>query len=306
VPSPTPTTRPSTHHNSQVAPPAGGSAGRSGSGSDSSGPPASTHTITALGVQLDVPKNWALAPANGGEEPCITVGGVPEQAIGTTAANNCQLSVQVVSIKQITSNGGFYPDDLEVIGQDALCGSGQGPGGVRSVDAENATVGGQPAEYRSYTGDCFKGTWEHWVVPTAPAVVITRSQADPSTEDAARHAVENAVLPGPRSPLRLGDLGIIRSVDSQADGVHIALDRVNRPEGAAPTNTNSATYPYVLPSDLLISAAMSVDQKPLTVQDLVQLANGKTVHGISPPLSTLLASITTDGNKVIGLSLSVH
>ena len=304
VSSPTPSTTPSTHHNSQVvAPPAGGSKGSTGS--TSTGPPVSTHTITALGVSLDVPKNWALGKANGGEQACITVGGVPEQAIGATAANNCQLSVQVISLRQVAGNGGFFPDDLEVIGQDALCGSGAGAGRVRSVDARNATVGDQQAEYRSYTGDCFKGTWEHWVVPTAPAVVITRSQADPATEAAAQYAVAHASLPGPRSPLRLGDLGVIRSVDSQPDGVHISLDRVNRPEGGAPTNTNSATYPYVLPSNLLINAAMSVDQKPLTVQDLVQLANGKTVHGISPPLSTLLASITTDGDKVVGLSLSV-
>lgn len=313
TPTPTPTpTSPSTTASStpsaqptrHVVPPGTGRSSTSPANGSSGGPPEPTHAVTVQGVTLQVPVSWRVGPANGSEPSCITVGGVPERAIGATAADNCQLKVQVISVKQVAVIGGFFPDHLVIIAQDALCGSGEGAGRVQTVDATNATVGGQPAEYRAYTGDCFKGTWEHWVVPTAPGVVITRSQADPATEAAARYAVANAVVHGPRSPLRLRDTGLIRSVDSRPDGVHISLDRVTMLEQGGITNTNSATYSYVLPSNLQIRTTMSVDDQPLTVQDLVLLANGKTVRGVAPPLSSLVAWLTTDGNKVTGLSLS--
>jgi len=299
--SPTPTsTTPSTTPSPSVAPsttPAGGGAPPPGTstGSTSTAPPV-TKKLTVQGVTLDVPTNWDFAAL---DNRCLTINGLPPDPV--VPSRHCQLEISVISASQAAS-GGFNPDKPYVIGDGNMCGSSSNAPKVTTVQAINTTVGGQLAEYRSYTGECFKGTWEQWTVPTAPGVIITRSYADPATEQAALYAVTNAQLPGPRSQLRLSDRGIIRSVTTEADGVHIELDRVTRLEQGGISNTNPVTYSYVLPANLQISAD-TADLKMLTVQQLVQLANGKTVDGVAPPLSTLLADLDTDGNHVIHLSL---
>jgi len=301
-PTPTPTT-PSATPSPTVAPsttPVAGGAPPSGTstGSTSAAPPV-TKKLTVQGVTLDVPTNWDFAAL---DNRCLTINGLPPDPV--VPSRHCQLEISVISASQAAS-GGFNPDKPYVIGDGNMCGSGgTAAQSVKTVLATNAMVGGQPAEYRSFTGACFKGTWEQWTVPTAPGVIITRSYADPATEQAALYAVTNAQLPGPRSQLRLSDRGIIRSVTSEADGAHIELDRVTRLEQGGNSNTNPATYSYVLPANLQIRAATS-DLEPLSVQQLIQLANGTTVDGVSPPLSTLGANLTTDGTTVTGMDLFI-
>lgn len=85
--------------------------------------------------------------------------------------------------------------------------------------------------------------------------------------------------------------------------MHIELDRVTLLEQGGTWNTNPATYPYVLPDDLKIFAP-TTDGQPLTVQQLLQLAQGQTVDGIAAPLSSWVAGLRTDGQQVVGLELS--
>lgn len=285
----TPTTpSPSTSSTTNSAPAAGATP------SDTGRP--ATKQISFLGVTLAVPTTWVAAAESNRS--------VPQWCVQASAsAGRCELEVMVVTAAQAADNG-FRPDKQEVIGDGNACGSaGAASDSVRTVDAGNAVVGGQSAEYRTYTGRCFPGTWEQWVVPTGPAVIFTRQQADPATEAAARDAVQNAVLPGPRSALRLTDVGILREVDPQPEyTAHIELDRVTVLEQGGISNTNPATYPYELPADLQISAVTG-DGTPLTVQQLAQLAHGQTVNGVHPPLTTLRAQVETDGYQVIGLLL---
>ena len=301
-PAHTPTPTPSLSSTSQAP---------SHSTSPSSSPPASpsdtasgtpsTHTVqtkkvTVQGVTLDVPTDWGAVAANGIGNDCLTVGGRTP-----SPTNRCQLQVRVVSA---TQTGGFNPDKPYVVGDGNMCGSGSNAPKVTTTQATNTTVGGQAAEYRAYTGECFTGTWEQWVVPTAPGVIIVRTLADPATEQAARFAVTHAQLPGPRSSLRITDQGYIRSVDSQPDGVHIELDRVTRLEQGGVSDTNPATYSYVLPVNIPIFAD-TTDLKPLTVQQLVQLAAGKTIDGVAPPLGKQFALLKTDGSQVTSVLLEV-
>ncbi len=257
-----------------------------------------TKKLTVQGVTLDVPTSWGVSQSNGFKGDCITIDGRT-----SSPTNRCQLEIQVVSPAQAAS-GGFQPDKPYVVGDGNMCGSSVDAPKVTTTQATNTTVGGQPAEYRAYTGGCFTGTWEQWVVPTAPGVVIVRTLADPATEQAARFAVTNAQLPGPRSSLRITDQGYIRSVDSQPDGVHIELDRVTRLEQGGVWNTNPATYSYVLSANVPIFAD-TTDLKQLSVQQLVQLAEGKTVDGVTPPLSRQFALVRTDGSKVTSVMLEI-
>jgi len=263
--------------------------------------PFATKKLTVQGVTFDVPTTWGLSPILTGATDCLTIGGVAVRLVN--GASNCQLAVRVVSARGAAQED-FNLDQPLVVGDGAMCGPSTGAPKVTTVQATNATVGGHAAEYRSFTGTCFKGTWEQWTVPTAPAVILTRSYANPATEQAARYVVANAELPGPRSTLRLTDRGVIRSVKGEADGVRIELDRVTRLEQGGNSNTNPATYSYVLPANLQIRAA-TPDLEPLSVQQLVQLANGTTVDGVSPPLSTLGANLTTNGTTVTGMDLFI-
>jgi hypothetical protein len=297
VPSPTPSSKTSSHH--PAAPPPSMGGGSSGSTNSSpAGPPEPTHTITVQGVTLQVPKNWTVT-SSGTHHPFTS-------CISADQSTKCQLEVMVVTATQAQDNG-FKYDKPEVIGDGNMCGSaGAAADAVKTVQATNVPIDGQQAEYRSYTGGCESGTYEQWVVPTAPGVIFTRHDVGPDTDAAALYAVTHAVLPGPRSPLRLDDVGVIRSVTPVAGGVRIDLDRVTMLEQGGTTNTNTATYSYVLASNLQIGSPTSADLKPLTVQDLVQLASGKSVHGISPPLSSLLAQLWTDGNRVNHMLLDVR
>ena len=261
-----------------------------------------TKTVTVQGVTFEVPTTWGVAPVQTGATDCLTIGGVAPKSVN--AASTCQLAIRVVSA-QTANEGGFDPDKPYVIGDGNMCGSaGALPRTVKTVQASDATVGGFAAEFRAFTGGCFKGTWEQWTVPTAPGVILTRSYAAPATEQAARYVVAHAQLPGPRSALRLTDRGIIRSVTNAADGVHITLDRVTRLEQGGNQNVNPATYSYVLPANLKINSPMAT-QGSLTASQLLQLAAGHTVNGVTPPLSTLGAYLHTNGTTVTSMDLFV-
>jgi hypothetical protein len=260
-----------------------------------------TKTITVQGVTFEVPTTWGIAPVQTGPTDCLTIGGVAPRSVN--GASNCQLTVQVVSPRAADADG-FDPDTPYGIGAGAPCGANLAAAGLKTVQAADATVGGSAAEFRAFTADCLKGTWEQWTVPTAPGVILVRSYADPATEPAARYVVAHAQLPAPRSALRLTDRGIIRSVTNAADGVHIALDRVTRIEPGGDQNLNPATYNYVLPANLKINSPMATGGS-LTAAQLVQLAAGHTVNGVTPPLSTLGAYLHTDGATVTSMDLFV-
>jgi hypothetical protein len=293
----------------QAADPNGAQPGGATAGGDQPGPvqpiadkPFATKTVTVQGVTFEVPTTWGVAPVQTGATDCLTIGGLPVKSVD--AASTCQLAIRVVSA-QGAAEGGFEPDKPYVVGDGNMCGSaGALPRTVKTVQASDATVGGYAAEFRAFTGGCFKGTWEQWTVPTAPGVILTRSYADPATEQAARYVVAHAQLPGARSALPLTDRGIIRSVTNTADGVHITLDRVTRLEQGGIQNVNPATYPYILPANLKINSPMA-NQGSLTVAQLLQLAAGHTVNGVTPPLSTLGAYLHTNGTTVTSMDLFV-
>jgi hypothetical protein len=276
-------------------------------------PPEPTHALSMYGVTLQVPKTWGFgAPEPGfGGGACVTVGGVPYQQQGRL--DNCQLGFFVMSASDALV-GGWDPDKTDVIGNGSVCGStsqtdatGAAARSVRAVQAADVQVGGQRADFRAFTGSCFPGTLEQWVVSTAPGVVFTRTRPDPATEAAARYAVQNAVLPGPRSPLRLSDRGYIRSLRSASDGVHIELDRVTRQADGAVSNADPATYAYTLPADVEVwwveIHGPGSESPRLSLQQLVQLSEGHVVDGIQPPLSGLRAELVTDGSRVTRLDL---
>jgi hypothetical protein len=126
------------------------------------------------------------------------------------------------------------------------CGPGfQGTGSLLSY--ADSKLGDRPADYRRWLFSCNHGKrWqvEQYVADNAPGFILFSAYADAATHAALMSIAQSAVLPAMSGPLRLSDLGIVRTMTPLAGGgYHITVDRVVRGMKGL-INNNPATYPY--------------------------------------------------------------
>jgi hypothetical protein len=166
-----------------------------------------------------------------------------------------------------------------IVSNPEYCGPGdQGTGTL--VSYSDSKLGNRPADYRHWLFVCNDGKrWpiEQYVADNAPGYILFSDQADPTIHAALTSIAKSAVLPAMSGPLRLADLGIVRTMTPLAGGgYHITLDRVVRGLPGL-INNNPATYPYDLPAA----------SRP----------------GGGPPRVGALIEVFTDGKKVTGYDL---
>ncbi len=145
---------------------------------------------------------------------------------------------------------------------------------VSLVGYQDSQLGARFADYRIWLYVCADGSrWpvEQYVADNAPGYVLYSSHATAAVHAVLTGIAQTAQLPAITAPLRLSDLGIVRTVTAGAGGYQITVDRVVRGTSGL-INNNPQTYPYDVP------AAAVLPGQSLKVGDLVELAtNGTTV-----------------------------
>jgi hypothetical protein len=143
---------------------------------------------------------------------------------------------------------------------------------VRLLDYQDRKLGTRPASYRDWLYSCADGSrWpvEQYVADNAPAVVLYSSHSTPAVHAVLTQIAKTAQLPAISAPLRLSDLGYVRSVTAIAGGHRITLDRVVRSPGGL-INDSPQTYVYDVP------AAAVPNGETLQAGDLVQVNTNGT------------------------------
>ena len=148
--------------------------------------------------------------------------------------------------------------------------------------ADVRMFGGRSAEFRAWTHTC---TTPHTVihiqmyeVAYAPAWILYSELADTTVSGVMSWIDQHSVLPSQTNPLRLEDLGYVRSVRTSGTNYVIGLDRVyaspDSPTGEV--NNASTTYEYAVPVALTDGGGRRIATP--TVGDRVRIAtNGFTV-----------------------------
>jgi hypothetical protein len=136
------------------------------------------------------------------------------------------------------------------VGNPQYCGTGGPARQPGLLEYNDRTFGGRPADYRRWEFDCSNGTVyriEQYVVASGPGYILFSERADAQVHQIMASIAATAAIAPQVTPLRYADTGIVRSVIHQADGYHIALDRVVIGDRGGPINKNAATYRYVIP-----------------------------------------------------------
>ena len=274
--------------------------------------PVATRLLYTDAGSFTVPMTWAVAAGAPAGTVCITAGGAAYRAIGR--GDNCELLVRSFSATSGDSTlaGGVVdPDRPGGFGRSDICGDG-GNAGISTDQSSDASVGAAAAEHRVFSGSCIQGSLEQWVVPTAPAVVITRWNGAAGTDAAAASAVRSGQLAGSRGNVRLVDRG--RVLDTYGTGGHwtVTIDRVVLTADGHVQNNSSATYSYSegyveYPTGLVkiqyYADGKYQDLSPLGLSYLL-LKTG--FYKTLPPIEDMIADITTDGQLVTRLVLHVR
>jgi hypothetical protein len=117
------------------------------------------------------------------------------------------------------------------------------------VSYADSMLGNRPADYRRWLFVCTDGKrWpiEQYVADNAQGFILV-GQADPATRAALTSIAQSAVLPAMSGPLRLSDLGIVRTVTRLPSGAFsISLDRVVQGTNGL-INNSTTTYQYDVP-----------------------------------------------------------
>ncbi|MGX7677874.1 hypothetical protein ACSMXN_03130 [Jatrophihabitans sp. DSM 45814] len=281
--------------------------------SDASTSPAvpivTTKLLSTAAGSFTVPSTWAVAAGAPSSTVCITKDAAPYQAVG--GGNNCELLVRSFSATSGDSTlaGGIVdPDRPGGFGGTDVCGSA-GNAGITTDQSDDATVGAAAAEHRVFAGSCIQGSLEQWVVPTAPAVVITRWNGAADTDAAAASAVRSGQLAGNRGSVRLVDRGRVVSTEGSGGRWTVNIDRVVLGADGRVENNNSALYTYSegyvgYPTGLVnIQYYANGKYQDLSPVGLSYLLAKTGFYDTLPPIENMIADITTDGNVVTRLVL---
>jgi hypothetical protein len=191
------------------------------------------HTVNVGGVSLDVPTSWTVSHTD--HPGCIVAPGhsVPagESVFGV---DDCQL--RVVSGAQLgdrfRSVDEFYYGGP---GDTAQCIRGDQARGWATVAADAAKIGPADAEYRRFTHACVSRPAEQWFLAGPPAVLIQRTSADPTTEGAARRAVDTARVPARSIGYPRSYTGAVESASGSSvvlEPARLTYDELNRPSAS--------------------------------------------------------------------------
>ena len=142
------------------------------------------------------------------------------------------------------------------------------------------TFGGVAAEWRRWHYSCPSGKSydiEQYEVLTAPAYVLSTRSGTGADHGALTSIAQHSRLPRPSAPLRLYDVGYVRTLTKTAGGYRVELDRVVYDRGAV-VNQNPTTYSYVVPKGATTGDGNIVPKRG----QLVEIrTNGSTVYSIS-------------------------
>jgi hypothetical protein len=227
-----------------------------GSASPPSTPSAApTRRVTLGDATLSIPADWAArawSAVSSGNWPTWCLGPPP------SAAN----APCLVMFRETPRSSGLGLDPNVEGGRASnpqYCGTG---GPVRQpglLEYDDRSFGGRPADYRRWQYNCANGTVyriEQYVVATGPGYILSSEHADTLVHTVMANIASTASIPAQSASLRYADTGIVRSVSHQADGFHIALDRVVISGRGAPINNNPATYPYTIPDPIAASSKL--------------------------------------------------
>lgn len=301
IPSPTPTPTSSATHTA---------AARASS-------PHSTPAIPPTTIQLPigsitVPASWALASAAPVGTSCLTVGGIPFQ--GNGVQNNCELWIRQfdgVTGNSTLARGVVDPDRPGGAGATSLCAGGDS--GISMDVLTQPMLGAVLAEYREFSGVCIQQRLQQWVVPTGPAIVITRFDRPAGSDAAARQAVLSLKLSGNRTSMRLVDRGYVLSTTRQANQPWLLTiaRSYQRPDGQNSFQQQAiqASYPQATmesPSGLIrIHYYSNGKWTDISEVGLSYLLAHIGFSNTLPPIERMVADVTTDGHYVIDLVLHV-
>jgi hypothetical protein len=271
--------------------------------------PAATLLLSTTAGNFTVPATWAVAAGSPAGTVCITDGGAAYRAIGR--GDNCELLIRSFSAStgDSTLAGGVVdPDRPGGFGSTDICGD-SGNAGIVTDQSDDASVGAAAAEHRVFSGSCIRGSLEQWVVPTAPAVVITRWNGAADTDAAAESAVRSGQLAGGRGNVRLVDRG--RVIATYGSGGHwtVTIDRVVLTADGHVQNNSPAIYNYPegyveYPTGLVkIQYYAHGKYQDLSPVGLSYLLLKTGFYDTLPPIESMIADITTDGQVVTRLVL---
>ena len=147
------------------------------------------------------------------------------------------------------------------------------PQTVSLLGYQDGKLGTRPASYRNWLYACADGsrwTIKQYVADNVSAYVLYSSHVTPQVDRVLAAIAASAQLPAAYEPLRLSDLGIVRTLTVAAGTYHLTLDRVVRgPTGLI--NDSPQTYGYSVPAGTVLHGQL------LHVGDLVELNTNGTI-----------------------------
>lgn len=279
---PPPTSTPSTT-SAPSTPRTSASASTSQPPSSPTAPP--PHAVRLGSATISLPANWVAR----NYQQYLTRGSVPIEAQAwcltpasrpvSTAQDACPLLFGTIDPNGNSVNAnieGGYESNPEycrpVVSRPGMTGYHQ--------QSEDRTFGGRAADWRRWELDCQSGNSydiEQYVVPTVPGYILFSETADATVHAAMTEIAGNSELPPQTLPVRLYDVGYLRSIHRTSGGVQITVDRIAYQDGKVIDN-NPQTYSYLVPT-----AVFDGSRLPLKVGALVYLSsNGRQVNQIYP------------------------
>lgn len=237
----------------------------------------STSTATLGGATLTLPAGWVAEaiPSTANVQQIVpTWCLMPHSALPPTSPDALGCTIAFKAVPTTAAGSGLSVDTPGgLLGNPDYCPAPDSQT-VSLLRYEDTTFGARPADYRDWLYTCHDGTsWpvEQYVADNAPGYVLYSSHATSSVHAVLTDIAKTAQLPTISAPLRLSDLGIIRTLIATAGGYRLTLDRVVRgPNGLI--NNNPQTYAYDVPT------AAIPNRETLQVGDLVQIiTNGTAV-----------------------------
>lgn len=246
---------------------------------------AGASTTVVGGMTLSLPAGWTVTPQtySGGSGP------IPGSTVWcidpVTAKGSCTISL--TSAGQATGN----PLDVDVEGgwssNPSYCSADVRQGqATHTLDvADVRSFGGRSAEYRKWTHTCTATQVvqaEMYEVAYAPAWILFSEHADSYVSAVMAWVAQHSTLPVQTLPLRLQDLGYVRSVHASVSAYIVTLDRVyaSAYSTAGEINNSSTTYEYTIPA-LLVDAAGKQIAAPKVGDRAFIVTNGSAVTGYS-------------------------
>jgi hypothetical protein len=222
--------------------------------SEPSTSPAGVVPTVVGGMTLSLPAGWVVTSktytTGNGPMPGSTVWCIDP----VTAKGSCTISLTSAGASSnldVDIEGGYLSNPEYCFGDPTYVKTNH------TLDAADVRLfGGRSAEYRAWTHTCTNPATvihvEMYEVAYAPAWILYSELADTYVSAVMNWVAQHSVLPAQTRPLRLQDLGYLRSVKTVGTNYVIALDRVysNPSSTAGEINNASTTYEYAIPVSL--------------------------------------------------------